>query len=194
MMDTSDVWHDHREALFAFIKRRVTNEFDAEDILQDVFRKIHSTVHTLSDDKKLRSWIYHIARNAITDYYRAAAKRKKAEIPLAADFDVPEQPAGSTNLNEAVSGWLKCFVLRLENKYKEALLLTEFEHLTQKELADRLGISVSGAKSRVQRGRAKVRELLLQCCHIERDRLGNVIDVESSSKDCSCTSCRTSFD
>ncbi|KIL37155.1 hypothetical protein SD70_31000 [Gordoniibacillus kamchatkensis] len=192
-MNTSDIWKDFHEALLTFIKKRVNNKYDAEDILQEVFRKIHSSVHLLTDEKKLRSWIYHIARNSITDHYRAAAKRKEAETSFDAGLDFPEPSDENSNFNQVVSSWLKCFIQGLEEKYREAIMLTEFENLTQRELADRLGISVSGAKSRVQRGREKVKELLLECCRIERDRLGNVIDAQPKTNDCSCTSCENSF-
>jgi RNA polymerase sigma-70 factor (ECF subfamily) len=58
----------------------------------------------------------------------------------------------------------------LPEPYSQALILTEYEGLSQKEMAERLGISFSGAKSRVQRARRKLRDLLLQCCHFELDR------------------------
>ena len=72
----------------------------------------------------------------------------------------------------------------LPEKYKQALILTEFQNLTQKELAERMGLSVSGAKSRVQRARIKLKELLLGCCSLEFDHYGNVIDYEHKCSDC----------
>jgi len=65
---------------------------------------------------------------------------------------------------------------RLPQKYLEALELYEFQGLSQKELSEKLGISYSGAKSRVQRGRKKLKYLLEGCCHIESDRYGNIVD------------------
>ena len=57
-------------------------------------------------------------------------------------------------------------------------MLTEFEGLTQKAAAEHIGLSLSGMKSRVQRGRAQLRGKILECCHIEFDRRGGVADYE----------------
>ncbi|MCY9666542.1 hypothetical protein M5X11_16625 [Paenibacillus alginolyticus] len=84
-----------------------------------------------------------------------------------------------SNLNNLVSGWLTCIAQALDEKYREAILLTELGVFTQKQLAERLGISVSGAKSRVQRGREKIKEMLLACCHIERDELGKIVELRA---------------
>jgi RNA polymerase sigma-70 factor (ECF subfamily) len=71
----------------------------------------------------------------------------------------------------------------LPNDYRQALILTEYQGLTQKELGEKLGISLSGAKSRVQRAREKLKTMLLNCCHFQFDRLGRVIDYQSG---CDC--------
>src|SRR5437588_726670 len=73
---------------------------------------------------------------------------------------------------------IKEMVDSLTNDYRQALILTEYEGLTQRELAVRLGISVSGAKSRVQRAREKLKDMLLDCCHFEFDHSGRVIDYQ----------------
>jgi len=64
----------------------------------------------------------------------------------------------------------------LPEPYRKALVLTELEGLTQQELADKVGISLSGAKSWVQRGRQQLKEMLTECCAFEFDRRGGVID------------------
>jgi RNA polymerase sigma-70 factor (ECF subfamily) len=66
--------------------------------------------------------------------------------------------------------------------YRDALVLTEFEGLTQKEMAERLGISLSGAKSRVQRGREQLKRMLLERCQFEFDRLGRIIDCKPRTR------------
>lgn len=188
METTESVWYRLNEDLLRFIKRRVKDEYEAEDILHNVFRKIHDSLHVLKDEEKLNSWVYQITRHAITDYYRAAAKKKEAEAPLHDDFDIVDMPT-ENNLNEVVSQWLKGIVEELGEKYREAIMLTELGDLSQKEMAAQLGISVSGAKSRVQRAREMIKEKLLACCHIYRDRLGNVIDFERKGQCCSSCGC-----
>jgi RNA polymerase sigma-70 factor, ECF subfamily len=188
-MNTIEIWKEFNQDLFMFIQKRVSNEYDAEDVLQEVFKKIHDSIHHLEDQSKIQSWVYQITRNAITDFYRLNAKKNNAEVSFDVDKDFPEEINEQSNLNHEVSRWLRCIVDGIDSKYKEAILLTEFGNLTQKELAMRLGISISGAKSRVQRGREKVKEMLLACCHIERDRLGNVIDYYNKAEKCQCAGC-----
>jgi RNA polymerase sigma-70 factor (ECF subfamily) len=78
---------------------------------------------------------------------------------------------------------------RLPDPYRQALTLTELEGRTQRELADALGLSLSGAKSRVQRGREQLKELILACCHVEVDRRGGVVDYEPRRE---CSGCSRS--
>ena len=80
-------------------------------------------------------------------------------------------------------------VAGLPEPYREALLLTEYEGLTQQQLAERVGISLSGAKSRVQRGREKLKQILLDCCHVELDRRGGIIDYQGQCDCCANGHC-----
>ncbi len=85
---------------------------------------------------------------------------------------------------EALKASFRRMIHRLPGPYREAILLTEFEGLSQVEMARRLGISVSGAKSRVQRGRQQLKNMLLDCCHFEFDRRGRVFDCQARRNDC----------
>lgn len=175
------VWADFTIQLRRFIASRVRNENDAEDILQDVFIKIHRGIDKLKDHTKLQAWVYQITRNAIIDYYRKSddAVEVTSELP-----DVVAEDNDNEEIESEVAAWLRPMMEELPEKYREALELTENQGLTQKELAERLKISLSGAKSRVQRAREKLKDVLLQCCHVEVDRRGKVVDWESKEADC----------
>jgi RNA polymerase sigma-70 factor, ECF subfamily len=188
-MDTKEIWNEFSKDLLKFIQRRVNSRFDAEDILQDVFRKIHDSIDGMKDENKVRAWVYQIARNAVTDYYRYSSKKQQSEAPLEDDYDIALENEAADNLNQDVSRWLRCVIDDMDEKYREAITLTEFDGLTQKELAEKLGLSLSGAKSRVQRGREKLKEALLACCLLEIDRRGNVIDYQMKASSCSCNAC-----
>ncbi len=182
-MDTyiESIWKEFSKPLKSFIQRRVNNEQDVDDILQNVFYKIHSSMSSLKNTEKIHSWVYRIARNAIADFYRAQ-RYEKGIIELREDI-LSETDYEST-ANDEIAQCLKAMINDLPENYKQAILLTEFQHLTQRELGERMGLSVSGAKSRVQRARAKLKEMLMGCCQLEFDRLGNVIDYEHKSNDC----------
>lgn len=179
-LSINDIWSEFSAPLKNFISKRVSNETDVEDILQEVFVRIHQNIDSLKDDNKIHSWIYQISRNAIVDYYR---RKNRIEI-IELDDDLAGESEQEINSNAEISACLKTMIESLPEKYRQALMLTEFENLTQKELSERMGLSLSGAKSRVQRGREKVKEMLLGCCHLEFDRMGNVIDYQHKSNNC----------
>ena len=180
--ETEAIWAEFSTPLKQFIVGRVSDESLADDILQDVFVKIHSHIDTLKDETKIRSWIYQISRNAIIDYYR----NQKIEVDVPENFPVFDETPQNTVFQEIASG-LKTLIEELPEKYGQALLLTEFQGFTQKELAQQLGISVSGAKSRVQRARKMVKDVLMRCCHFEFDRYGTIIVSHPITCCCCCS-------
>ncbi len=164
------IWQEFSVRLGQYIRARVADPATAEDILQDVFVKIQSRLGQLRDASKLQGWIYLIARNAIIDHYRT--RRETMAVPE--DLVAEEEP--QTPEIEALTAAFRRMIDSLPEPYREALVLTEFEGLTQQELADRAGISLSGAKSRVQRGREQLKRMLTECCAFEFDRRGRVFD------------------
>jgi RNA polymerase sigma-70 factor, ECF subfamily len=168
---TEVVWERFSARLLAFIRRRVEDLPTAEDLLQEVFVRIHTRMNTLEDGSRLEAWVYQIARHAILDHYR----RRRETVPVPDEIVDASEPV-EPDPAEALAASLREMVEALPEPYREALLLTEFGGLSQAELAKRLGISFSGAKSRVQRARQKIKDDLLVCCHFELDRRGRVID------------------
>jgi len=168
---TERIWEVFGEQLRGYISRRISDSSSIDDILQDVFVKIHSNIETLDDETKIRSWVYQITRNTIIDYYR----RRKIIHEDIETVHVAEEPDEETPAQEIASG-LRTIVESLPEKYAEALLFVEFQGMSQIELAKKLGISLSGAKSRVQRARSMVRDSLMNCCHFQFDRYGTIID------------------
>ena len=144
---TERVWETFHVPLQQFIRRRVSDDATAEDLLQDVFLKIHQHVETLRDVKKLESWIYKLTRNAIIDYYRSIRPTTSLDVPEA--LQLPEELPDEDVISELFPS-VRAMVTSLPAQDRQALILTEYQGLTQKELAERLGLSVSGAKSRVR--------------------------------------------
>jgi len=164
-----------------FIRKYIANEQDAEELAQDVLLKIFGGVSSLRDNSRIQPWIYRIARNTITDYYRKTNKPIEfVELPE----EIEEKYYEDQNSNREIAGCLKAMIENLPDKYKEAILLAEFNHLTYKELGELLGISISGAKSRVQRGRKMLKEMLTTCCSFEFDGRGNIIDYRHNMSEC----------
>lgn len=182
---TEHIWEEFHPRLKQFIRTRIPDEHNVEDILQDVFLKIHTRIDSLRDEEKLQSWLYQIARHAIADYYRA----HKATVELSEAILLPEDPVFDDDVVKDILPSVKFMVNSLPDEYREALLLTEYEGLTQRELGERLGLSFSGAKSRVQRAREKLKVMLLDCCHFEFDRLGKIVDYQPKCACCTNHGC-----
>ncbi len=189
MTTTEQVWDAFHTPLLQFIRRRVTDESVAEDLLQEVFLKIHQHVESLKDVKRLESWIYQITRHSIIDYYRSSRQTLQS-LDTGHLLDLPEDEP----CDDIVSELLPCVRAMVQNlppPDRQALVLTEYQGLTQKELGERLGLSFSGAKSRVQRAREKLKQQLLECCHFELDRRGHVLNYQPRCQCCSSDTCRS---
>jgi RNA polymerase sigma-70 factor (ECF subfamily) len=199
MMDMDDetqaqvIWSEFGHRLRGFIRQRVRNEEDAEDILQEVFLRVHRHAGGVNRADRLTAWLFQVTRNAITDYYRAPLRREHPESLLG---DTPLEradPAASemeTDLDSVqaraeVASCLRPMVERLPPHYREAVALVDLSGVTQSEAAARLGLSVSGMKSRVQRGRRGLKDILVACCPVEIDGGGRVVDFDRPDSGCS---------
>lgn len=171
---TDKIWNEFNKELLHFIGKRVKNREVANDLLQDVFVKIHLKLPTLTDHDKLASWVYQITRNTIIDHYR----KLKPQGDLSDTADEPQEPE---TYNSEFSKCLQPFLNGLPDDYREAILQTELGELSQKEFAEKAGISYSGAKSRIQRGREKLLELFNQCCKISADQYGNIMEYQGKN-------------
>lgn len=182
-MNTSEkVWQEYHSRLRAFIKRRVSDDAATDDILQNVFLKMHTGLASLKDATKLQSWLYQIARNAIIDYFRS----QKPTVDIPEWFPQPENDP-IEKVAQELSECLQPMIQLLPENYREAVILSELKGLTQKEVAKMQGTSLSGAKSRVQRGRALLKNMLAECCRLEFDHSGRLCDY--GQKDGACDIC-----
>ena len=183
---TEEIWDKFSSHLLRFILKNVSDVYAAEDILQNVFIKIHSKIGTLKDDAKIKSWIYAITRNTITDYIRSNGCSCVISSSSIEVFEKENRAQNfeNTPAHEMADG-LREIILSLPEKYSQALILTELEGMSQIELAEKLSISVSGAKSRVQRAKHLLKENLMKCCHFEFDKHGTITDIYPA-----CCCCR----
>jgi RNA polymerase sigma-70 factor, ECF subfamily len=176
--EVTTIWSDFHKELKAFILNKTRNSADTDDILQDVFIKIIHNIDKVNQAENLRHYLYGILRNAINDYFR---KRKSIIDNTEIEEKITEEETQSLNTTIAEC-CIKPFINKLPDNYRDALLITEFQDISQKELAEKLNISYSGAKSRVQRGKEKLKNLLLQCCAYKTDIYGNILAAEN----CDC--------
>jgi len=181
-------WEELSARLRGFIARRVGDEAEAEDILQEVLLRIHRHGDTLEQAEHVHAWVYQIARNAITDAYRAHGARAALAAALAGPDRAVEDAPASADLRAELATCLAPMIDRLPDAYRQAIMLTEFEGLTQESAAARLGLSLPGMKARVQRARRRLKAMLLECCQVEFDRRGGIAAYEA--REAACRGCR----
>ncbi len=185
MTEAPAPWKDVAARLRPFVARRVSPG-EIEDVLQDVFVRMQRGLPALRDEERFTSWLFQIARSSVAEHLRARARH-----PLPAEPREDEQPAEQAEDDDReaarlLSGCVSVFVARLPSPYREAVTLVELEGLTAREAAEMAGISVSGMKSRVQRGRAQLRQMLEECCVIALDARGKVTDFAPRPRACAC--------
>lgn len=174
---TEKVWREYHSKLLAFVEKRVDDCSAADDILQDVFVKIHSQMDSLNEETKLESWLYQITRNTVIDYYRT----RKPSVELPEWISKPESDP-SSQARQELEACLRPMIEQLPEKYRDALILSELEGKTQQEVSNTQNISLSGAKSRVQRGRSLLKGMMTECCQFELDHMGKVVDYNLKNK------------
>ncbi len=189
-------WRPFVDGLRRFVGSRVPDA-DADDVLQDALLRLHEAADSLRDADRAEAWVFSIARRAIADYYRQEERRPIDGAAGAAD-DVTEDPSpaienlagydGDHDVHEEVLSWLRPMAEELPEMYGRPLIMADFEGYTQQEVADEIGLSLSGAKSRVQRARVKLRERLQQCCEIEFGPEGRAVAFRRR-KQCTVDSC-----
>ena len=162
-----------RDGLRRFVARKVAPQH-VDDLVQDILLRMHERAGDLRDKTRVAGWAFRIAINVVNDHHRAA----RPERPLADDDDPPAEASDSTNLNDVVASWLESMVALLPDEYADALQRVDVEGMSQREFAAVTGLSISGAKSRVQRGRYMLEDIVRACCDIELDVHGNVIDYQ----------------
>ncbi len=180
MPNAEDIWQEHQHRLRRFIARHVDDVSSVDDILQSVFLKLHTSLGTVRCRGSLSAWLHRVAANAVADHFRAAKRWEELPDELAA-------PEPERNYIAEMALCLEPLMAGLPDRYRAALVLSEIKGLPLKEVGELLGIGLSGAKSRVQRGRQQLRRQLAQCCDVQIER-GAIVDcdIRESTGVCRC--------
>jgi len=177
-LNIEDVWQAYSNRLRMMLRSKISDPDDVEDLLQEILIKTHRNIGALRAQDKLKPWLFQLANNTVIDFYRKRGAARDAE-PVDLWYEHSE-PDVEQQLSECVVP----FVRTLPQKTADLLLAVDIEGRSQKEYAAELGVSYSTLKSRVQRGRLKLREAFEQCCHLELDRQGRVVEYRRKQKAC----------
>ncbi len=182
---TEQIWRELSDRLRQFVRSRIESTADVDDVLQTVFLRIHSKFDDLRQADRLESWVFQITRNAVTDHFRKKRDAQDAAELLIEDAD----ESSEENLNAELAGCLGRLIGRLPEDQRRALSMYELDGMSQKDIANRESISLSGAKSRIQRGRKSLEGMLKACCEFQFDGRGNIVEYEATNTDCCDVEC-----
>ncbi|MGD9527433.1 MAG: sigma-70 family RNA polymerase sigma factor [Pseudonocardia sp.] len=181
-----ETWRDVIAQLRAFVRRRIADPDRAEDLVGDILLRLHRNLGTVDDRERLAHWVSRVARNAVVDEYRRAGRGR--EQLVATPHDVPAaEPDDANEVLDELARCLRPLLPGLPVEQRRAVELIDLDGLPQAEAARREGVSLSGMKSRVQRGRRRLAELLDACCALTLDARGLPTDYTPTSRCDGCT-------
>jgi RNA polymerase sigma-70 factor, ECF subfamily len=166
-----EIWEEYKSSLLGYIQKRVDNNDDAKDILQDVLLKSYQFCSKGKTVLHLKSWLYKITQNTIIDYYKKANKN----IPF--DIDPVYEESEQSLIGEA-SEYIKVLLKLLPDEYAIPLYMCDLEEIDQKTISQKLNLTLPNTKSRIQRGRVKLKERFLECCIVAFDDKGEMVSFD----------------
>jgi RNA polymerase sigma-70 factor, ECF subfamily len=186
-LETETVWHEFHNHLRAYVRRRVRDAADVDDIVQKVFLEIHRGLPRLRRQERLGAWLFRAAHNAVVDHYRSPARRR--EVTGGSTTDLADALTGASLRDDveesestSAAHCLGPIVDKLRPGDRDAIEMTELRGMTQTRAAELAGISLTAMKARVQRARRRLKAALLECCEFALDARGGVIDCASRSR------------
>jgi RNA polymerase sigma-70 factor (ECF subfamily) len=189
MTDLETIWAEVGASMEGFVRRRISDPHQADDVVAEVMLRIHQHLGSLDDRERVTAWVFRIARNAITDHYRRNGRRREvlsAELEPATDTSADAWLDDQDATLAELASCIRPLVGALPADYRRALELTDFEGHSQADAARMEGISVSGMKSRVQRGRRQFATLVKQCCDVTTDSRGELVEFQLRADGCGC--------
>lgn len=182
LLPVTAIWQDVEARLRPFVARRVSTN-DVDDVMQDVFVRMQKGLAGLRDEERFTSWLFQVARSSVAEHLRTRVRHPISDAESAEELASPADD-DDRDAARSLAGCVSIFVAQLPSPYREAVTLVELEGLTAREAAEMVGISVSGMKSRVQRGREQLRRMFDQCCEIALDARGKVTDFTPRAQRC----------
>ncbi|MGV2986359.1 RNA polymerase sigma factor SigZ [Vibrio sp. E150_011] len=172
------IWAEYQAGLQRFLLSKLSDPDDVDDVLQEVLIKTHQNLDKLENPESIKAWLFQIANRSVIDLYRRNGRSAILEGETLW-FDQDEESA-----KEQLAQCMEPLIRSLPSTSAALLTSVDLEGKSQKEMAKEMGISYSTLKSRIQRGRVDLRNVLEQCCQLSFDANGNLMDYHPRKKDC----------
>ncbi len=170
-------WGRLRSDVSRLVAHRLPTRADVEDVVQEVLLRVWKHGASVRDDERFGAWLSRVAYTAAADHMRERrrfqlVRYETGEVADAHDAGEPPPGDDGPEAKALIAVVLRPFIAACPEPYRETLALSELDGLSHAAIAARLGLSVSAVKSRVQRGRQHLRQMLERCCEIALDARG----------------------
>ena len=177
-LEFQDIFTDFQPKILRYLNR-LAGENEAEDLAQETFVKVSQALENFRGESKLSTWIYRIATNTALDRMRSPSFQRDAPVeqsdlldlndivesadfhPVSIEKAIPvERQCVKNEMRSCLMGYIE----KLPESYRTVLILSDLEELSNKEIAEILGLSLDTIKIRLHRAREKLREELISRC------------------------------
>lgn len=171
--EVSSLWLEYKNGLKYYILKKVKNEGLADELSHEVLMKVYKSCCSGNEIKNLRSWLFQIAHNTVVDYL----KKENRYTNEVSDILEAEESNAYKEVEEFVTPLLKL----LPEKYSLPLQLSDIDGLKQSEVSEKMNLSLTATKSRIQRARVLLKEKIMECSILETNEKGNIVSIEIKS-------------
>ena len=187
-MDFQHIYTEFYPKILRYLTKLTSNKEEAEDLTQDVFIKVNNSLGNFEGRSSLSTWIYKIATNTANDRFRSAAYQKGHKQTLTGEFLeenkedknvwTGEKTATTDKIieKEEMNSCVKRYVEDVNENYRTVFVLSEYEGVKNKEIADILGLSLDSVKIRLFRARTQLKKKMEKGCTISPDDTGLFCD------------------
>lgn len=175
-MEVAGIYTEFHHSLLAYVRSKIRSKEDAEDILHNVFTKISANADSLSGKDKIQNWLFTVTRNAVIDYYRVNGKKRNIELSESISEQLLDEE--NTDSTKGLENCVSTMIALLPVEYRSIVEDAEIQGISQKELAVKYDMPYPSMRSRVQRGRERLKQLFYNCCHIQTDNHGNILQAQ----------------
>lgn len=175
-MRTQQIWETYEQDIRRFVLSKVKDETIADDILQETFIKVHTKIHTLNDEAKLKAWIFSIANSTVMDHFR-----HKVNINVLSH--------GEGFIDDEIhvhdeKDCLRGIINSLPKKYRDPLFLSDIKGMKQADIAKQLNLPLPTTKSRIQRARKQIVQGYMKCCDFKINEQGFLVGEVKDKAEC----------
>ncbi|WP_430409528.1 sigma-70 family RNA polymerase sigma factor [Kordia sp.] len=175
-MTTTEIWKTYANDVKRLIMSKVKDAQVTDDLVQEVFIKVHTKLETVQDERKVKSWLLSVSRNTVLDYFRKSSK----ETPLEQEETIVSEEDYKHSEKDCLPGIIK----NLPKKYRNPLLLSDIKGMKQAEIASQLNLPLATVKSQIQRGRKLIVQGYMDCCDYKLNDKGFLTGEVKDKKQC----------